>query len=87
MLSKSTLYAYKRFYVPDYETVAVNVDKPGFRKQFLLCIYKHPKGEIDRYIYILCMDNLLNFKNKEKWILGDFDTNIELCNTPDVPLV
>ena len=72
----------------DYETLSLQIDKPGYRKTFICVTYKPPKGNIENcisYFQELFVDR--NISRREKWILGDFNVNLELRNEPNAMLV
>ena len=71
----------------NFEVISLIVDKPSFRKLLICATYKPPTGKIDKclqFLEYLCNENML--KNREKWLLGDFNLNLENRNAPDVLL-
>ena len=72
----------------DYETLSLKIDNPNFRKLFLCVTYKPPKGKIDQCLtYFQEILNNREISRREKWILGDFNVNLELRNEPNALLV
>ena len=71
-----------------YEALSIQIDKPGYRKTFLSVIYKPPNGKTENCLSFLqnCLDNREVFK-REKWILGDFNVNLQARNEPNSLLV
>ena len=61
----------------DYEIISIIVTKPSFRKLFIVCVYKPPKGKVEK-----CLEFLYKLTDKYKqrkyeiWILGDLNVNI-----------
>ena len=58
----------------NYEILTVSVDKPGFRKMLVTCVYRPPKG--DKVSLISFLEELTQMREYiayEKWILGDFN--------------
>ena len=60
----------------DYEIISITIDKPKFKKLFISCVYKPPKGKIDElYKFMTDIVNRFQSKKYEIWILGDFNTD------------
>ena len=60
----------------DYEIMSITIDKPNFKKLFVSCVYKPPKGKIDvLYKFMTDIVNRFQGKKYEIWILGDFNTD------------
>ena len=58
----------------DFEIVSLTISQPNFKKMFIACVYKPPKGRLDELYKLL--NNLVNnvqAKKCEIWILGDFN--------------
>ena len=61
----------------DFEIVTLTITKPNFRKNFIACIYKPPKGNLDSLIkFITPQIDKFQKENHEIWILGDFNIDI-----------
>ena len=72
----------------DYEILSLKVNRPGFRKLSMSVVYKPPHGKIQNCLsYIEQLFSLREIRKGEKWILGDFNINLEARNTPDALLV
>ena len=70
----------------DYEVLSIEVNKPTFRKLFIACLYRPPKGDIENCLIFL--KNLVyqyQQQNFEIWILGDF--NIDVLKRDDLKTV
>ena len=66
----------------------MKIDKPGFRKLFVSVTYKPPTGKIQKYLdYFQDILSNRDILRREKWILGDFNVNLELRNEPNAILV
>ena len=61
----------------DFEILSITIQKPQFRKLFISCIYKPPKGSINNLIKFLT-EKVEKYKreNYEIWIMGDLNTDI-----------
>ena len=72
----------------NYETLSLKIDKEGFRKLFLCVTYKPPKGKIENCLtFFQGLFNDREIIRREKWILGDFNVNLEARNEPNALLV
>ena len=61
----------------DYEIVSITINKPTFKKLFIACVYKPPKGKIENCLKFLNTQiEKLKRQNFEIWILGDFNTDM-----------
>ena len=61
----------------DFETIAITITRPNFRKLMICCVYKPPKGKIEKCIKLLKeMVNKYKALNYEIWLLGDFNTDL-----------
>ena len=60
----------------DFEIVVLTKSKPNFKKMFIACVHKRPKGRLYK-LYKLLNNLVNNFQAKkcEIWILGDFKTD------------
>ena len=69
----ATIWKHATVITKDYESIAVLISKPTFRKMVLFCIYKPPKGKIKELIDFMkkCL-NHNDVRDREIWILGDF---------------
>ena len=62
---------------PDFEIVTVTINKPNHRKLVIICVYKPPKGKIDKLIDFLKSIILTpEYINREIWVAGDFNVDI-----------
>ena len=61
----------------DFEIWSITIQKPQFRKVFISCIYKPPKGNINNLIKFLT-EKVEKYKreNYEIWIMGDLNTDL-----------
>ena len=61
----------------DFEILSITIQKPQFRKVFISCIYKLPKGNINNLIKFLT-EKVEKYKRKnyEIWIMCDLNTDI-----------
>ena len=67
----------KSYVTKDFEIVTLTISKPNFRKMFIACIYKPPKGNLDNLIkFITTQIDKFQKENHEIWILGDFNIDI-----------
>ena len=67
------------------ESVTISVEKPNNRKMTIMCLYKPPTGCIDKVIEFLKNVLLIpSISHSEIWILGDFNINIAIRNSPPV---
>ena len=70
----------------DYEIISLEISKPNFRKLFVACLYKAPKGNVEK-----CLSYLKKLVQKyqrlkfEIWILGDF--NVDMLKRDDLHTV
>ena len=70
---------------PDYECMGLHVRKPNNRKMFIMCIYRPPQGSVQKLIdFLKSICTLRDVIRSEVWILGDFNLNIMLRNSPDI---
>ena len=68
----------------DIEILSLKLDKPRFRKLYISVVYKPPRGKIENCLNYF--ENLFlsrDIGNRERWILGDFNVNLEIRNSPD----
>ena len=62
----------------------VNHNNSGYYRSST-CIYKLPKGSVDRCItFLKSIITSPQINNRGRWVIGDFNMNIELRNTPEV---
>ena len=68
----------------DFEIISLSVVKPNFKKLFIACIYKPPKGNVEKCLLFL-KKLINNFQGKkfEIWILGDFNTDMLKRDDPN----
>ena len=67
----------KSYVTKDFEIVTLTITKPNFRKIFIACIYKPPKGNLDSLIrFITPQIDKYQKENYEIWILGDFNIDM-----------
>ena len=72
----------------DYETLSLRVDKPGSRKTFICVTYKPPKGKIENCLnFFQGLFNDREIHKRERWVLGDFNVNLQARNEPNSLLV
>ena len=73
---------------PDYEILTITISKPNFRKLVVICVYKPPKGKINKCIDFL-KTIVLNpkYRKREIWILGDLNVDILKRDDPNVVLL
>ena len=83
-----TVYPAGTIITGDYETLSLKIDKPGFKKTFLCVTYKPPKGKIENCLdFFQGLFNNRDIVRREKWILGDFNVNLQARNEPNALLV
>ena len=83
-----TVYTLGTIITGDYEVLSIKIDKPGFRKSFISVVYKPPKGKIENcldFFQGLFIDR--DIYKREKWILGDFNINLQARNEPNALVV
>ena len=61
---------------------------PTVKKNIFSVVYKQPNGKIQECLnYFELLFARREYRKREKWILGDFNVNLENRNTPEVLLV
>ena len=61
----------------DYEILTVYTARPDHRYMLTICVYKPPKGDIFKCIeFLKRIVSDIRYKNREIWILGDFNTDL-----------
>ena len=61
----------------DFEIISITICRPNFKKLFIACVYKPPKGKIENFIkYMSNIIQQFQKDNYEIWILGDFNTDL-----------
>ena len=69
---------------PDYEILTLVTTRPDHRFFATICVYKPPKGNLNKcikFLYEILDHNRL--KKKEIWILGDFNTDLVKRDNPN----
>ena len=69
----------------DVESICMSVKKPNNRYMTVLCLYRPPKGSVDRlleFLYAFVASQMV--LDTEIWILGDFNINFTVRNNPDL---
>ena len=83
-----TVYSEGTIITRDYEILSLKINKPGFRKLFITVVYKPPTGKIQQCLtYLEQLIATRDIRKREKWVLGDFNVNLGIRNTPESLLV
>ena len=68
----------------DYEVLSLKINKPKCKKLLISVVYKPPNGKIHKCLnYFEQLMAIRENRKREKWILGDFNVNLENRNAPE----